>query len=101
MKQIGVTEVRKILLEVLSEYTGLCEGIASMQSMPDEKLLNTNLCDEFGMGSLDFEDMFDELYNLYGIVVDIHNPLMEYPFNKEQTVQSFIDTVNYHLSIRA
>lgn len=101
MKQIGVTEVRKILLEVLSGYTGLCEGIASMQSMPDEKLLKTNLCDEFGMGSLDFEDMFDELYNLYGIVVDIHNPLMEYPFNKEQTVQSFIDTVNYHLSIRA
>ena len=101
MKQIGVTEVRKILLEVLNGYTGLCEGIASMASMPDEKLLKTNLRDEFGMGSLDFEDMFDELYNLYGIVVDIHNPLMEYPFNKEQTVENFIDTVNYHLSIRA
>ncbi|MBR3676438.1 MAG: hypothetical protein IKN71_04820 [Alphaproteobacteria bacterium] len=96
MKQIGVTEVRKILLEVLSGYTGLCEGIASM---PDEKLLKTNLRDEFGMDSLDFEDMFDELYNQYGIVVDVHNPLMEYPFNKEQTVQSFIDTVNYYLSI--
>ncbi len=98
MKQIGVTEVRKILLEVLSDYSGLCEGIASM---PDEKLLKTNLRDEFGMDSLDFEDMFDELYNQCGIVVDIHNPLMEYPFNKEQTVQSFIDTVNYHLSINA
>lgn len=57
--------------------------------------------DEFGMDSSDFESMFDELYNLYGIVVDIHYPLIEYPFNKEQTVQSFIDTVNYHLSIRA
>ena len=101
MKQIGVTEVRKILLEVLSGYTGLCEGLASMESIPDEKLLKTNLRDEFGMDSLDFEDMFDELYNLYGIVVDIHNPLMEYPFNKEQTVENFIDTVNYHLSINA
>ena len=99
MDKIGVTEVRKILLEVLSEYTGLCEGIASMASMPDEKLLKTNLRDEFGMDSLDFEDMFDELYNQYGIVVDVHNPLMEYPFNKEQTVENFIDTVNYHLSI--
>ncbi|MBO6288927.1 MAG: hypothetical protein J6N45_01195 [Alphaproteobacteria bacterium] len=99
MKQIGITEVRKILLEALSGYTGLCEGIASM---PDEKLLKTNLCNEFGMDSLDFEDMFNELYNLYGIVVDIHYPLIEYPFNKEQTVENFIDTVNnYHLSIRA
>lgn len=101
MDKIGVTEVRKILLEVLSEYTGLCEGLASMESMPDEKLLKTNLRDEFGMDSLDFEHMFDELYNQYGIVVDVHNPLMEYPFNKEQTVQSFIDTVNYHLSVNA
>ena len=98
MKQIGVTEVRKILLEVLSGYTGLCEGVASM---PDEKLLKTNLRDEFGMDSLDFEDMFDELYNLYGIVVDIHNTLAEYSFNKEQTVENFIDTVNYCLSIDA
>lgn len=99
MDKIGVTEVRKILLEVLSEYTGLCECIASMQSMPDEKLLKTNLCNEFGMDSLDFKDMFDELYNQYGIVVDVHNPLMEYPFDKEQTVENFIETVNYHLSI--
>lgn len=98
MKQIGVTEVRKILLEVLSGYTGLCEGIASM---PDEKLLKTNLCNEFGMDSLDFEDMFDELYNLYGIVVDIYDPLAEYSFNKEHTVENFIETVNYCLSIGA
>ena len=101
MKQIGITEVRKILLEVLSEYTGLCEGLASMESIPDEKLMKTNLRDEFGMDSLDFEDMFDELYNLYGIVVDTHNTLAEYSFNKEQTVENFIDTVNYHLSIGA
>ena len=101
MDKIGITEVRKILLEVLREFTGLCEGLVSMESIHDEKLLKTNLRDEFGMDSLDFENMFDELYNLYGIVVDIHNPLMEYPFNKEQTVQSFIDTVNYHLSIGA
>lgn len=101
MAEISITEVRKILLEVLSDYSGLCEGISSMQSMPDEKLLKTNLRDEFGMDSFDFEDMFDELYNLYDIVVDAYNPLIEYPFNKEQTVENFIDTVNYHLSIRA
>ena len=101
MKEIGVTEVRKILLEVLSEYTGLCEGLASMESIPDEKLLKTNLRDEFGMDSMDFESMFDELYNLYGIIVDVHNPLAEYSFNKEQTVENFIETVNYCLSVEA
>lgn len=98
MKQIGITEVREILLKVLSGYTEYHDGIPHI---PDEMLLKTNLCNEFGMSSLDFEDMFDELYNLYGIVVDIHHPLIEYPFNKEQTVENFIDTVNYHLSIRA
>lgn len=98
MDKIGITEVREILLEVLTVYTEYHDGIPHI---PDEKLLKTNLRDEFGMDSLDFEDMFDELYNLYGIVVDIHHPLIEYPFNKEQTVENFIDTVNYHLSIRA
>lgn len=98
MKQIGLTEVREILLEVLTGYTEYHDGIPHI---PDEKLLKTNLRDEFGMDSLDFEDMFNELYNLYGIVVDIHNPLIEYPFNKEQTVENFIKTVNYCLSIDA
>lgn len=101
MTEIGANEVRNILLEVLSEYTGLCEGIASMQSIPDEKLLKTNLRDEFGMDTLDFEDMFDELYNLYGIVIDIHNPQAQFSFKDEPTVENFIETVNYHLSFGA
>ncbi len=101
MDKIGVTEVRKILLEVLSEYTGLCECVASMGSMPDEKLLKTNLRDEFGMDTLDFEEMFDELFNQCGITVDIHSPLIHYPFEDEPTVENFIETVNYHLSINA
>ena len=98
MREIGTAEVRKILLEVLSEYTGLCEGVVSI---PDEKFLKTNLCDEFGMSSLDFEDMFNELYNLYGIVIDIHNPLAQFSFKEEPTVENFIETVNYCLSIDA
>ncbi|MBR6355217.1 MAG: hypothetical protein IKR92_00035 [Alphaproteobacteria bacterium] len=101
MDKIGVTEVRKILLEVLSEYTGLCEGLASMESIPDEKLLKTNLRDEFGMDSMDFESMFDELYDLYGIVVDVHNPLTQFSFKEEPTVENFIEMVNYCLSIEA
>ena len=98
MKQIGITEVREILLEVLTGYTEYHDGIPHI---PDEKLLKTNLRDEFGMDSLDIEDMFSKLYDLYGISVNIHYPLIEYPFNKEQTVENFIDTVNYHLSIGA
>ena len=98
MDKIGIKEVRKILLEVLRGYTGLCEHIASI---PDEKFLKINLHHEFGMDSLDFEDMFDELYNLYGILVDMHNPLIESPFSKEPTVENFIETVNYRLTIDA
>lgn len=98
MTEIGVNEVRNILLEVLSGYTGLCEGIASMR---DEKLLKTNLRDEFGMDSLDFEDMFDELYELYGIAVDMNNQPAQFSFKNEPTVENFIETVNYHLSLGA
>ena len=95
MKKIGVKEVREILLEVLCGYSGLCESIVRT---PDEKFLKINLQDEYGLSSLDIEDMFDTLYELYGITVDVHNPLAEYSFNKERTVENFIDTVNYCLS---
>ena len=101
MKEIGVSEVREILLEVLTEYH---DGILHI---PDEKLLKTNLCDEFGMDSLDFEDMFNKLYDLYGIFVDMYNPLTEFAFRREQTVENFIDMVNtikrvnYNLSQKA
>ena len=97
MNEIGVTEVRRILLEVLQGYTGLCEGVASM---PDEKFLKTNLCDEFGMDSFDFEEMLDELYIQYGIIrdIDAHYPLIYYLFEDEPTVEKFIETVNCYLS---
>lgn len=98
MDKIGLTEVREILVEVLRGYTGLCESVVRT---PDEKFLKINLRNEFGMDSLDFEDMFDELYNLYGISVDIysHHPLTQYSFENEPTVENFIETVNYCLSI--
>lgn len=104
MKQIGITEVREILLEVLTGYTEYHDGIPHI---PDEKLLKTNLRDEFGMDSLDFEDMFDKLYDLYGISIDMYNPLTEFAFRREQTVENFIDMVNtinrvnYNLSQKA
>ena len=98
MDKIGITEVREILSKVIREYDGLYKiGFHT----PDDELLKMNLYTDFGLGSLDIEDMFSKLYDLYGISVDIHNPLIEYPFNKEQTVENFIDTVNYHLSIKA
>lgn len=68
--------------------------------MPDEKFLKTKLRAEFGMDSLDFEEMFYELYNQCGIIMDIygHQPLPYYPFGDEPTVENFIETVNCYLS---
>ncbi len=96
MEKIGVTEVRKILSEVFGGHDKLC---ASVANMPDDKLLKTNLRDEFGMDSLDFEDMFNEIYNLYGVVIDLCDPMAQSSFGKEPTVDNFIETVNHYLSI--
>lgn len=93
MKEIGITEVRKILENVVNDYQ-----FYDLAKMSDEQLMDTDLRYDFGFDSLDFEDMFEELYNLYDITVDIHNPLAEYPFKEEETVKNFIETVNYCLS---
>lgn len=104
MKQIGITEVREILSEVIREYDGLYKiGFHT----PDDELLKMNLYTDFGLGSLDIEDMFSKLYDLYGISVDMYNPLTEFAFRREQTVENFIDMVNtinrvnYNLSQKA
>lgn len=91
-EKIGLEEVRKILSECLKD-SEFCVCVANM---PDEKLMKTNLHDEFGMDSLDFEDMFEELFHQYGILVSYRSE-GQYSFKKEQTVESFIDTVNCSL----
>ncbi len=104
MDKIGITEVREILSEVIKEYEGLYK--IGMQT-PDDKFVKMNLRTDFGLDSLDIEDMFDKLYDLYGISVDMYNPLTEFAFRREQTVENFIDMVNtlnmvnYNLSQKA
>ena len=104
MKEIEVSDVRVILSEVIKEYEGLYK--IGMQT-PDDKFVKMNLRTDFGLDSLDIEDMFDKLYDLYGISVDMYNPLTEFAFRREQTVENFIDMVNtinrvnYNLSQKA
>lgn len=92
MDKIGIKEVRLILLEILSEYSGICECIVST---PDEKFLKINLRDEFGMEPSEFENMFGELENFCGVIIDWHNLPDDCSFNKEPSVKNFIETVNY------
>ena len=104
MKEIEVSDVRVILSEVIKEYEGLYK--IGMQT-PDDKFVKMNLRTDFGLDSLDIEDMFDKLYDLYGISIDMYNPLTEFAFRREQTVENFIDMVNtinrvnYNLSQKA
>lgn len=94
MKQIGVDYVRQILAEVVSNY----EGKMAMRA-PDNKLLKMNLRTDFGLDSLDIEDMCDTISNDYGVIVDLygHHPLGHYSFESKATVENFIETVNYFL----
>ena len=91
MNKIGVTEVREILAEVVGEYDGLYE--MAMRTT-DENFLKINLRNEFGMDSLDFEDMFAALYHLYGIDIDANYNIPQYKFSNEPTVENFIEMVN-------
>lgn len=91
MKEIGIPEVRQILAEVIYEYDGLYE--MAMRT-PDEKLLKTNLRNDFGLDSLDFEDMFVALYHLYDIDIDARYNISQYKFSNEPTVENFIEMIN-------
>ena len=95
MKEIKVSEVREILTEVIGKYDSLYE-IAIRT--PDDKLLKMNLCTDFGLDSLDIEDMCYTLCNSYGDTVKVFNPLTEFSFHKNQTIENFIDMVNYYLN---
>lgn len=87
MAKITVEEVRQILKSVF-EYND--ELQAEMNKKKDEDFLQTNL-EEFGLDSLDFEDMLVELQNLYGINV-ARNSFAR--FYREPTVENFINMVN-------
>jgi len=91
MKEIGIPEVRQILAEVIYEYDGLYE---MAMHTPDEKLLKTNLRNDFGLDSLDFEDMFVALYHLYDIDIDARYNIPQYKFSNEPTVENFIEMIN-------
>ena len=95
MKEIGTNEVRKVLLEVFKGYP---LTRAYIINKTDKQLLKTNLNYEFSMDANDFEKMFSILCDLYGIKVYICNPPSDCSFNKEQTVENFIKTVNCRLS---
>ena len=92
MKEIKVAEFRAILAEVVDN--GSYEMV---KQIPDDKLLKMNFYSDLGLVSLDVEDMCCELFNNYGIIVNIygHHPLTRYSFENEPTVENFIETVNY------
>lgn len=89
MNEIGITEVRKILEKVVNDYR-----YYDLVKMSDEDLLKVDLRYDFQLDSLDFEDMFEEIHQTYGIAVEAYNPLAECAFNNEETVENFINMVN-------
>ena len=95
MKQIGVTEIRQNLADILGKYDSLYETV---KRTPDDQLLKMDLCSDLCLDSLDIEDMFTQLLYSHGIKVRAFNPLTKFPFHEKQTVENFIDLVNYYLS---
>jgi len=90
MKEFGIAEARKIVEENVNDYV-----YYRLIKMSDEELLKADLRYDFEMDSLDIEEMFNSVHSLYGIAVDRYNPLAEYAFNDDETVENFIDMVNY------
>lgn len=95
MKEITLYEFRLNLAELVSDYDGLYE--MAMRT-PDDQLLKMNLYEDFGLDSLDIEEMFTTLCNDCGITDRVFNPLTRFAFHDEQTVENFIDLVNYYLN---
>ena len=95
MKQIGVTEIRQNLAEILCQDDKLYE---MAMSTPDDELLKMNFYDDLALNSLDIEEMFDQLLYSRGVTARAFNPLTKFSFHEEQTVKNFIDMVNYYLS---
>ena len=88
MKEFGIAEARKIVEENVNDYV-----YYRLIKMSDEELLKADLRYDFEMDSLDIEEMFNSVHSLYGITIDRY--LTEHPFNDDETVENFIDMVNY------
>lgn len=95
MKQVTVNDVRLNLSEIIYEYDGLYE--MTMRT-PDDQFLKLNLCDDFGLDSLDIEEMFVTQCSFYGVTVNKYNPLTKFAFHDEQTIENFMEMVNYYLN---
>lgn len=96
MKQIGVTEIRHNLADILRQDDKLYE--MAMRT-PDDQLLKMDLYADLGLDSLDIEEIFDQLMYSHGINgARVFNPLTKFSFHEEQTIENFIDMVNYYLS---
>lgn len=96
MKEITVADVRKILGKVLDDY-----HFYDMEKMSDKQLLEIDLRYDFGLGSMDIEDMCSAVFDQFGIDININSPLFKHPFQEEETVENFIDMVNYCLNRNA
>lgn len=85
-----------MLEDVVNDYV-----FYRLVKMSDEQLLKADLRYDLELDSLDIEEILNELHSRYGIVIVLYNPLTEFAFNDDETVENFIDMVNYYLSHEA
>lgn len=88
MTEIGLSEVRHILNECNLAQSELGSGLVK-----DEVLLKINLRDDYGLDSLDFEEMCSALWYEYRIEL-YDNAMEKSSFKEEPTVENFIKMVN-------
>ncbi len=88
MVNIGITEVRHILNECNLAQFELHHGFVK-----DEVLLKVNLRDDYGLDSLDFEEMRSAVWSEYKIEM-ADDAMDKSSFKEEPTVENFIKMVN-------
>ena len=88
MVNIGITEVRHILNECNLAQFELRSGYVK-----DEVLLKVNLRDDYGLDSLDFEEMCSTVWYEYRIEI-ADNAMEDSSFKENPTVENFIKMVN-------
>ena len=88
MVNIGITEVRHILNECNLAHFELHSGFVK-----DEVLMKVNLRDDYGLDSLDFEEMRSAVWSEYKIEM-ADDAMDKSSFREEPTVENFIKMVN-------
>ena len=96
MVEFGITEVRHVLKECDLAQFYLRSGYVK-----DDDLLKVNLLEDYGLDSLDFEEMCSTVWYEYKIKLE-DNAMDKSSFREEPTVDNFINMVNaygYYLDL--